>query len=241
VSKLDKAMILAAGFGERMRPITNAIPKPLVPVMGRTLLDHSIDRLVQGGVKLVVVNVHYLADQIVTHLKARTDVEIRICDETDRILDSGGGIAKALPHFNGEPFFAYNSDTLWVEGASHAIERMRARWNESEMDGLMLLAPTVTAIGYEGDGDFEMTAAGLISRRPERKLTPFVYTGLQILHPRLFENAPKGKFPIHPLWHAAMDAKRLHGVRLDGVWVHVGTPQGLHDAEAFLRDLWTEP
>ena len=166
MSGLDKAMILAAGLGLRMRPLTENTPKPLIKVMGKTLLDHAIDRLVQGGVKMIVVNVHYRADQIVTHLKSRNDVEIRICDETGEILDSGGGIAKALPHFNGEPFFVYNSDTLWVEGVSRAVARMQARWDAAAMDALMLLAPTVTAIGYDGDGDFDLGLRPAPARQP---------------------------------------------------------------------------
>jgi N-acetyl-alpha-D-muramate 1-phosphate uridylyltransferase len=200
---------------------------------------------VQGGVNFIVVNVHYFADQLVAHLEKRRarqrDVEIHICDETDAILDTGGGIAKALPFFEGEPFFTHNSDSLWVEGMGSALARMRARWNPETMDALMLLAPCATAIGYDGRGDFEMDAWGVLKRRAEMNLAPFVWTGLQIVHPRLFEGAPSGRFSINRLWDKAIEQDRLFGVRLDGVWIHVGTPQGLEEAEDFLRDLVREP
>ena len=238
-------MILAAGLGTRMAPFTLEKPKPLIEVNGKPLIDHVIDRLVQGGVNFIVVNVHYLADQIVAHLEKRRarehHLEIRISDETDAILDTGGGIAKALPLFENEPFFTYNSDSLWVEGMSSALARMRARWNPEDTDALMLLAPCATAIGYDGRGDFDMDAWGVLTRRPEMNLAPFVWTGLQIVHPRLFQDAPKGRFSINRLWDKALDKGRLLGVRLDGVWIHVGTPQGLEEAEDFLRDLVHEP
>jgi MurNAc alpha-1-phosphate uridylyltransferase len=238
-------MILAAGLGTRMAPLTRERPKPLIPLCGKALIDHAIDRLVSGGVNFIVVNVHYMANQIIAHLEARKardkTVEIRILDETGMILDTGGAIAKALPLFEGEAFFTHNSDSLWVEGMGSALARMKARWNPDAMDGLMLVAPCATSIGYEGRGDFEMGAWGLLKRRPEMNLAPFVWTGLQIIHPRLFEGAPAGRFSINPLWDKAIDKGRLAGLRLDGVWLHVGTPQGLEEAENFLRDLGREP
>lgn len=245
MSAPTKAMILAAGLGTRMAPLTLEKPKPLIVLNGKPLIDHAIDRLVQGGVNFIVVNVHYKADQIVAHLEKRQarekNLEIHICDETGMILDTGGAIAKALPYFEGEPFFAHNSDSLWVEGMGSAMARMKARWNPETMDALMLLAPCATAIGYDGRGDFEMDAWGGLKRRTEMHLAPFVWTGLQIVHPRLFDGAPTGRFSINPLWDKAIDKGRLWGVRLDGVWIHVGTPQGLEEAETFLRDLALEP
>jgi len=231
---------MAAGLGTRMAPLTLQRPKPLIEVNGKPLIDHVIDKLAQGGVNFIVVNVHYLADQIVAHLdKRRGDkqVEIRISDESEAILDTGGGMAKALPLFEGEPFYTHNSDSLWVEGMGSALARMQARWNPEIMDSLMLLAPCATAIGYDGRGDFDMDAWGVLTRRPEMNLAPFVWTGLQIVHPRLFQDAPKGRFSINRMWDRALDKGRLWGVRLDGVWIHVGTPQGLEEAEEFLRDL----
>jgi MurNAc alpha-1-phosphate uridylyltransferase len=240
-----RAMILAAGLGTRMAPLTREKPKPLIALNGKPLIDHAIDRLVRGGVDYIVVNVHYLADQLIAHLEQRQrrepGVKIQILDETGMILDTGGGVAKALPYFEGEPFFTYNSDSLWVEGMGSAMARMKARWNPDLMDALMLLAPCATAIGYEGRGDFQMDAWGLLKRRAEMNLAPFVWTGLEIVHPRLFDGAPTGRFSINPLWDRAIEKGRLAGLRLDGVWLHVGTPQGLEDAENFLRDLAHQP
>jgi len=234
-------MILAAGLGTRMAHLTAEKPKPLVELKGKALIDYAIDRLVQNGVNFIVVNVHYKADQMMAHLKKRKDVEIRICDETDAILDTGGAVAKALPYFEGEPFFTHNSDSLWVEGMGSALSRMTARWNSDAMDALMLLAPCATAIGFDGRGDFEMDSLGALTRRAELRLAPFVWTGLQILHPRLFDGAPKGRFSINPLWDRAIEKGRLFGIRLDGVWIHVGSPQALKEAEDFLSDLATAP
>src|SRR5882724_2128519 len=219
-------MILAAGLGTRMAPLTLEKPKPLIVLNGKPLIDYAIDRLAQAGVRRIVVNVHYMADQVVAHLEKRQardpDLDIRICDESGAILDTGGAIAKALPHFEGQPFFTHNSDSLWVEGMGSALSRMKARWNSDAMDALMLLAPCATAIGFDGRGDFEMDALGALTRRAEMRLAPFVWTGLQILHPRLFGGAPKGRFSINPLWDNAIDKGRLYGLRLDGVWIHVG-------------------
>jgi len=232
-----RAMILAAGLGTRMRPLSEAKPKPLIEVMGKPLIDHAIDRLKAAGVTLIVVNVHYKADMLKAHLARRKDIEIRISEETDNLLDTGGGIAKALPNFEGQPFFTHNSDSLWVEGMGSALERMKTRWNPAVMDSLMLLAPAVTAIGYEGRGDFDMDPWGKLARREEQRLAPFIWTGVQIIHPRLFEAAPKGKFSINLLWDKALEHGRLYGLRLDGVWIHVGAPEGFHEAERFLRNL----
>jgi len=240
-----RAMVMAAGLGTRMAPLTLERPKPLIPLNGKPLIDHVIDRLVGGGVNFIVVNVHYKAEQLIAHLEKRRarekNVELVISNETDAILDTGGGIAKALALFGGEPFFTYNSDSVWVEGMGSALARMRARWNPETMDALMLLAPCATSIGYDGRGDFQMDPWGSLKRRAEMNLAPFVWTGLQILHPRLFDTAPKGRFSINRLWDEAIEKERLVGVRLDGVWIHVGTPQGLEEAEAFLHDLAREP
>ena len=240
-----RALILAAGLGTRMAPLTQEKPKPLIALNGKALIDHVIDRLVQGGVNFIVVNVHYMAEQIIAHLEKRKarqkNIEIHISDESGAILDTGGAVAKALPYFGGQPFFTHNSDSLWVEGMGSAMGRMKARWNPDTMDALMLLAPCATAIGYDGRGDFEMDAWGMLRRRTEMHLAPFVWSGLQIVHPRLFDGAPTGRFSINPLWDKAIENGRLCGVRLDGVWIHVGTPQGLEEAENFLRDLSVEP
>ncbi len=230
-------MIMAAGLGTRMRPLTNGRPKPLVEVRGKALIDHVIDRLVRAGVTTIVVNVHYCADMLEAHLAKRKDVDISISDERDGLLESGGGIYKALAQFEGEPFFHVNADTVWVEGTGHALERLKARWNPDEMDALMLLAPTVHTVCYDGRGDFMMDAEGHLSRVPEHHVAPFVWMSVEIVHPRLFANAPGGKFSINPLWDAAIEKGRLYGLRLDGVWMHIDRPGAVAESEAFLADL----
>jgi len=236
MSRPTRAMVMAAGLGTRMRPLTDDRPKPLVKVAGKTLIDHALDKLVQAGVTMAVVNVHYKAEMMREHLAKRRDLEIRFSEETGELLGTGGGVVKALPHFEGQPFFITNSDTVWVEGVGRALERMVARWNEDEMDALLLLASMVTALGFEGRGDFNMDACGHISRNEERRLSPFAYPGVQIVHPRLFDGAPKGAFSTNRMWDVAIEKGRLYGVRLDGVWIHVGTPEAVKEAEEFLSD-----
>ena len=232
-----RAMILAAGLGTRMRPLTNTVPKPLVKVRGKALIDHVIDRLVAAKVEFVIVNLHHHADLLKAHLAKRKDVEIRTSDETDRILGTGGGVFNVLPLFEGEPFFVHNADSIWVEGYGRAFEGMIARWNPETMDALLLAASLVNAIGYEGPGDFLMDSEGRLSRLPEQRLSPFAYPGVQIVHPRLFVGAKPGAFSINPLWDRAIEKGRLYGMRLDGVWMHVGTPEALVQSEAYLADL----
>ena len=232
-----RAMIMAAGLGTRMRPLTGERPKPLVEVGGKALIDHAIDRLVAAGVTMIVVNIHYMAEMLKEHLATRKDVEIRFSDESGELLGTGGGVVKALAQFGGEPFFIHNSDSIWVEGYGAALERMKARWNPAEMDALLLMAPMVTAMGYEGGGDFMMDATGRLSRVPQGRVSPFAFPGVQIVHPRLFDNPPSGKFSTNVMWDRAIEKGRLFGVRLDGVWIHVGTPQAVADANDFLSDL----
>lgn len=232
-----RAMVMAAGLGTRMRPLTNDRPKPLVEVRGKTLVDHAIDRLVAAGVKLIVVNAHYKSDMLKAHLAARKDVEIRISEENDELLGTGGGILKALPNFEGEPFFVHNSDSIWVEGLGHALERMKERWDPDEMDGLLLMASMVTALGFEGTGDFNMDSEGHLTRVPPRRVSPFAYPGVQIVHPRLFGHATEPSFSMNRLWDVAIENRRLYGIRLDGTWIHVGTPDAVREANEFLSDL----
>ena len=230
------AMVMAAGLGTRMRPLTNDRPKPLVKVAGKTLIDHALDRLVAAGVSLAVVNVHYMAQRVKEHLAKRHDIEIRFSEEHDALLGTGGGVVKALPHFGNDAFFIMNSDTVWVEGVGHALNRMITRWNPDTMDALLLMASMVTSLGFEGPGDFNMDAEGHLSRVTERRLSPFAYPGVQIVHPRLFDAAPKGGFSTNRVWDVAIEKGRLYGIRLDGVWIHVGTPEAVKDAEDFLAD-----
>jgi MurNAc alpha-1-phosphate uridylyltransferase len=234
---IERAMIMAAGLGTRMRPLTEDRPKPLVTVAGKALIDHDLDRLVAAGVKLAVVNLHYKAEMLRDHLRTRRDIEIRYSDETGGLLGTGGGVAQALPLFEGQPFFILNSDSIWVEGVSSALGRMIQMWDPANMDGLLLMASMVTAMGYEGRGDFVLDPHGHVMRPGENALTPFAYPGVQIVHPRLFDNAPAGEFSTNLLWNRAIAARRLYGTRLDGVWIHVGTPQARDEAEAYLAKL----
>ncbi len=234
MTKVTAAMIMGAGLGTRMRPLTDDRPKPLVSVGGKTLIDHSIDRLVAAGVTRIVVNLHYKAEMLRAHLARRRDVEIIFSDESERLLDTGGGVVKAMPHFGNAPFFVINSDSIWVEGRHAALPAMIAAW-EDGMDGLLLLADMKTAMGYEGTGDFALTADKHIARARNTAPPHYAYPGVQIVHPRLFEGAPGGAFSTNVMWDRAIAAGRLSGTVLDGVWIHVGTPESRDEAEAYLR------
>lgn len=226
------AMVLAAGLGERMRPLTERIPKPLVEVGGKPLIDHVLDRLADAGVERAVVNVHYLADLIERHLNGRRRPRIVISDERAQILGTGGGVVKALPDLGIEPFFHVNSDTLWIDGVKPNLQRLAEAFDPTSMDALLLLAPAATSIGYSGRGDFAMTADGRLRRRAEREVVPFVYAGAALLRPELFAGTPEGSFALTRLFDRAAEAGRLHGCRLEGVWMHVGTPDAIAQAEA---------
>ena len=231
-----RAMVLAAGLGKRMRPITVTTPKPLIEVGGRSLIDRALDSLEKAGVETVVVNVHYLADLVGVHVARRRRPEIVVSDERAGLLDTGGGVVKALPLLGEKPFYLLNSDSFWIEGARPNLEWLAAGWRDDSMDALLLVAATVRTIGYHGNGDFRMDPAGRLVRRPEREVVPFVYAGAAILHPRLFENAPSGPFSLNVLFDRAMEAGRLFGVRLDGLWLHVGTPDAIGEAEMTIAD-----
>ncbi len=229
-------MVLAAGIGKRMRPLTATVPKPLIEVAGRALIDHALDALQVAGVETAVVNVHYLPTLVEAHLAHRQSPTIVISDERDGLLDTGGGIVKTLPELGTEPFYLMNSDSFWVEGALPNLRWLAASWNDAEMDALLLLAPTVRAIGYRGRGDFRMDPNGALKRRPEREVAPFAYAGAAILHPRLFDGCPSGAFSLNLLFDKAIDAERLYGVRMDGLWLHVGTPDAVAEAELTIAD-----
>lgn len=229
-----RAMVLAAGFGVRMRPITDRIPKPLVAVAGKPLLDHVLDRLAAAGVERAVVNVHHLAEQIERHLATRKAPIIAISDERERLLETGGGIVNALPLLGHEPFFLINSDTIWIDGVTPNLNRLAAAYDETRMDALLLLAPTASSIGYAGRGDYGMQSAGPLERRLEGQVVPFVYAGAAILSPSLFTGVSAEAFSLTKLFNRAEDAGRLHGLRLEGTWMHVGTPSAIAEAEAAL-------
>lgn len=228
------AFVLAAGKGERMRPLTNTIPKPLVPLAHKPLIDHVLDRLASAGIKRAVVNIHYLADKLEKHLAHRTAPKIILSNERDEVLDTGGGALRALPKLGAEPFVIHNSNSVWIEGLGSNLERLLDAWDEKEMDSLMLVAPLAASIGYDGLGDFQMDPTGRLTRQSGPRLAPFVFAGVSIAHPRLFDNAPKGPFSLNKLWDRAIEKGRLYGLRLEGIWMHVGTPEALKEAETAL-------
>ncbi len=228
------AMVLAAGYGVRMRPLTDRIPKPLVEVGGKPLIDHVLDRLADAGVEQAVVNVHHLADQIEAHLADRRAPRIVISDERAELLDTGGGVVKALPLLGDAPFFHVNSDTLWIDGVKPNLDRLAETFDAGRMDALLLLATAAFSVGYIGRGDFAMTPDGLLKRRAERDVVPFVYAGAAILSPALFADAPQGPFSLTRLFDRANEAGRLHGLRMEGLWMHVGTPAAIAEAEGAL-------
>lgn len=234
MTSITSAFVLAAGLGTRMQPLTLSRPKPLIELDGRPLLDHVLDRLDDAGVTSAVVNVHYLADQIEAHLNGRRSPAIVISDERDALLDTGGGVKKALDGLGSEPFYTFNSDAIWVEGYGSTLCRMADRFDPEAMDCLMLVAACVETIGYTGRGDFMMEEDGRLARRGEQPVAPFVFAGVCIVHPRLFDGAPDGKFSMNLLWDRAIEAERLFGLRHDGLWMHVGTPDSLAEAEATL-------
>ncbi len=236
IERPTHAMVLAAGLGKRMRPITATTPKPLVEVAGRSLIDHGFQRLLHAGVEVAVVNVHYLADLVEIHVQKCHSPEIVISDERTELLDTGGGITKALPLLGPKPFYVYNSDSFWIEGIRSNLDLLAARWDDEAMDGLLLLAPIVGSIGYSGAGDFFMDELGRLTRRAERKVAPFAYAGAAILHPRLFEGAPSGAHSLNVQFDKAIAAGRLFGQRMEGVWLHVGTPRAIREAEAAIAE-----
>ncbi|MEL0106752.1 MAG: nucleotidyltransferase family protein [Rhodospirillaceae bacterium] len=228
------AMVLAAGYGTRMRPLTDTLPKPLVRVLDRALIDRVLDRLEDAMVEKAVVNVHYLGEQIEKHLKSRTSPKIDISRE-EELLDTGGGIIHALSKLGKNPFYAVNSDALWLNGYKDALLRLAQHWDDTQMDGLLLLHSTVEAYGYDGMGDFVIDPLGGLQRRPEGEVSPYLFTGVQMLHPRLFKNAPSGPFSMNRLYDEAIEVGRLYGVIHDGEWFHVGTVESLKEAEDYIQ------
>jgi N-acetyl-alpha-D-muramate 1-phosphate uridylyltransferase len=233
-----KAMVLAAGLGLRMRPLTDNMPKPLVRVAGQPLLDHVLDKLASAGVSDVVVNVHYLPDQIIAHTATRSRPRVIISDERAQVLGTGGAVVKALPLLGNEPFYHLNADTMWIDGVRPNLARLAETFDPARMDILLLMAPTTTSIGYAGRGDYEMLPDGALRKRKEHQVVPFVYAGAAILSPALFADAPSGEFSLTKMFDRANEQERLFGLRLDGVWMHVGTPDAIEAAEeAFLESV----
>jgi len=234
---ITSAMVLAAGLGKRMQPLTDTMPKPLVPLNGRALIDHVLDRVADAGLSRAVVNVHYMADQIEAHVAARSRPVISISDERGLLLETGGGVVKALPLLGAAPFLIHNSDSVWIEPRGSNIARLIKAWDGSVMDSLMLLAPRVTSLGYEGRGDFQLSANGQVSRRLPDSDAPYVFAGVSIAHPRLFNGAREERFSLNVVWDKALERGRLFGLLLDGTWMHVGTVDALREAGRLLDDI----
>ena len=228
------AMVLAAGLGKRMRPLTATRPKPLVTVAGATLLDRALDHLATAGVARAVVNVHYFAEQVEAHLAGRTAPAVTVSDERAVLLETGGGVAKALPLLDADPFYVVNSDNLWVDGSVDTLRLLAQRWDPTTMDGLLLLVPLARATGYEGRGDFTMDPVGRLGRRVERRVAPYVFSGVQLLAKRLFDGEPVEPFSMWRVWDKALAAGRLFGVVHGGLWFHVGTPAAVGATETLL-------
>ncbi|MDA8230781.1 MAG: nucleotidyltransferase family protein [Magnetospirillum sp.] len=228
-----RAMVLAAGLGLRMRPITLTTPKPLVPVAGRTMLDRALDHLAAAGVEMLVINTHWLAETIRAHVSGRTGIDLV---HEDVLLETGGGVANALSRLGEDAFYVVNSDIIWTDSSVPALERLAAAWEGESMDALLLMQPTATAVGYDGKGDFFLDPAGLPRRRHAHEVAPLLFAGVQILHPRLFADAPSGKFSLNVLYDRALEENRLRGIVHDGRWYHVGTPDALPEVEALFED-----
>jgi MurNAc alpha-1-phosphate uridylyltransferase len=228
-------MVFAAGLGKRMRPVTDTVPKPLVKIGGRTMIDHMLDRFAEIGVGRAIVNVHYLADQLEQHLARRMAPKIIISDEREKLLDQGGGIRKVLPLIGDKPFFICNTDAIWLEGARSNLARLRDRWDPEIMDVLLLVAASATSVGVDWAGDFFMDGGGRLTRRGESEVAPFVYAGVGIMKPQLFAAVKEDVFRLAPFFFEAAEQGRLFGQRLDGQWLHVGTPAAIEEAERAIR------
>ena len=229
----DSAMVLAAGLGTRMRPLTNDRPKPLVEVAGKALIDHALDRLAEAGVARAVVNVHHYGDAVETHVRGRTAPEIAISDERDQLLETGGGLIRAAPLLP-DPFFCVNSDNVWLDGPTDAFRQLSAAWDAARMDALLLVVSHVRASNFRGKGDFHMDGRGRLSRRRSGRIAPFIFTGIQLIAKRLLREAPQGPFSTNILWTRAIEEGRLYGTSFYGEWFEVGDPQAIRPTEAAL-------
>jgi len=233
----DTAMVMAAGLGKRMRPLTATRPKPLIEVNGKALIDHVFDRLRAAGISKAVVNVHYLADALEAHLKARAEgIGLKISDERKLLLETGGGLVQALPMIDCDPFFAINSDNYWLDGPSDTLRLLAAQWDGERMDALLLLVPHAGACNHRGLGDFHMDRFGRLQRRGRSKVAPYVYTGIQMVSKRLLRDAPEGPFSTNILWNRAIEEGRCFGAVHQGLWFDVGTPASVQATEAALVD-----
>ena len=232
------AMIMAAGLGKRMRPLTATRPKPLIEVNGKALLDHVLEKLRAAGVRKVVVNVHYLADALEAHLASRAHgLEVVISDERDLLLETGGGLVRAEPLIDADPFLSLNSDNLWVDGPADTLKLLASHWDSARMDALLLLVPLARALNHKGMGDFRVDRVGRLKRRERSHVAPFVFTGIQIVSKRLLRDAPEGPFSTNILWDRAIEEGRCFGAVHQGLWFDVGTPKAIGLTEAALQNV----
>ena len=230
------AMVMAAGLGKRMRPLTATRPKPMVELAGKPMIDHVIDKLKAAGVEKAVVNVHYLADALEGHLDTVEGLDIAISDERAQLLETGGGLVKALPQLDSDPFLSLNSDNFWVDGPSDSLRLLARHWDADKMDALLLLVPHARAYCHRGRGDFHLDREGRVRRRDRGKVAPFVFTGIQMVSKRLLRDAPEGKFSTNILWDRAIEEGRLYGTVHQGLWFDVGRPQSIGETEAVLHE-----
>ncbi|TRD10029.1 nucleotidyltransferase family protein [Erythrobacter insulae] len=230
----DTAMVMAAGMGKRMRPLTVSQPKPMVRVAGKPLIDHALDRLAESGIERAVVNVHYMADALEAHVIDRAIPKVTISDERDALLETGGGLIRAQAHLP-DPFFCLNADNIWLDGPRDAFRDLTSCWNPEKMDALLLVVSHVRAANFSGAGDFYMDAAGQLSRRKPGRIAPFIYTGIQLISHRLLRDAPQGKFSTNVLWNRAIEEGRLFGASFTGQWYEVGTPEAIGPTEEALK------
>jgi MurNAc alpha-1-phosphate uridylyltransferase len=237
VSAPTTAMVLAAGVGSRMRPLTDDRPKALVEVGGKALIDHMLDRLADAGVSGAVVNAHHFGERLIGHLQARNTPRITISDERDRLLETGGGLKKARPLLGDDPVWVANIDSVWVEGATPALQTLAAAWDPDKMDACLLLAPMDNLLGLDGPGDFFLAEDGRLTRRAPAPSAPYAYIGVQILKPQIVDDGPEGPFSVYGCWMTAAAKGRLYGVVMDGFWMHVGDPGARDEAETRLKAL----
>ena len=233
----DTAMVMAAGLGKRMRPLTATRPKPLIEVNGKPLIDHVFDHLRAAGITKAVVNVHYLADALEAHLQNHArDLDVTFSDERRLLLETGGGMVKAEPLIHSDPFFAINSDNYWVDGPTDTLRLLASQWDEEAMDALLLLVPHARAYNHRAQGDFHMDRFGRLRRRSRSRVAPYVYTGIQLVSKRLLRDAPEGPFSTNIFWDRAIAEGRCFGAVHQGLWFDVGTPSAIRETEATLVD-----
>ena len=235
---INSAMVMAAGLGKRMLPLTNDRPKPLVMLGGKTLIDHSLDKLREAGIMDVVVNVHYLPEMVEAHLASHaSDMNVQVSDEREQLMETGGGIFKALPMLDKDPFYCVNSDNIWTDMGGNSLKKLSQAWNDEAMDALLLVVPREQAHNHKGAGDFYLDDGGRLERRGERTSAPYIYTGIQLVSHRLLRAPPSGAFSTNILWTRAIEEGRLHGLIHAGEWFDIGSPEAIAPTEARLAEL----